>query len=35
VIVNELTGIDATRLRTALWEEVVASHAAAAWPGAA
>jgi len=34
VIVNELTGIDATRLRTALWEEVVASHAAA-WPGAA
>ena len=35
VIVNELDGMQATRLRTALWEEVVASHAAAAWPGAA
>ncbi|WP_426573582.1 hypothetical protein [Aquihabitans sp. McL0605] len=35
VIVNQLEGIDATRLRTALWEEVVASHAEAAWPGAA
>lgn len=35
VVVNELDGIAATRLRTALWEEVVATHAAAAWPGAA
>jgi len=35
VVVNELTGIEATRLRTALWEEVVASHADAAWRGAA
>lgn len=35
VVVNELTGIEATRLRTALWEEIVASHAEAAWRGAA
>ena len=35
VIVNELDGIEATRLRTALWEEIVAAHAEAAWPGAA
>lgn len=35
VVVNELVGIEATRLRTALWEEIVAAHAAAAWPGAA
>jgi hypothetical protein len=35
VIVNQLTGIEATRLRTALWEEIVAAHAEAAWAGAA
>ena len=35
VIVNQLTGIEATRLRTALWEAIVAAHAEAAWAGAA
>ena len=35
VIVNELSGVEATRLRTDLWEDVVAAHEAAAWPGAA
>lgn len=35
VVVNHLHGIEATRLRTALWEELVAANAAAAWPGAA
>jgi hypothetical protein len=35
VIVNQLDGIEATRLRTALWEAIVAAHAEAAWRGAA
>lgn len=35
VVVNHLSGIEATRLRTALWEELVTTNAAAAWPGAA
>jgi hypothetical protein len=35
VVVNGLVGAEATRVRTALWEEVVAGHAEAAWPGAA
>ena len=36
VVVNQLDGVDAARLRTALWEEVVAAHpAAVALPGAA
>lgn len=35
VIVNQLDGIEATRVRTALWEAVVAAHAEAAWRGAA
>jgi hypothetical protein len=35
VVTNELSGAEATRVRTALWEEVVAAHAEAAWPGAA
>ena len=35
VVVNSLSGIEATRVRTSLWEEVVAGHSAAAWPGAA
>lgn len=35
VIVNDLDGFEATRLRTALWEAVVAAHAEAAWRGAA
>ena len=35
VIVNGLAGIEATRLRTHLWEEVVAAHAEASWRGAA
>ncbi len=35
VIVNHLSGIDATRTRTALWEAVVSAHAAAGLAGAA
>ena len=35
VVVNELDGTEATRVRTRLWEVVVEAHAAAAWPGAA
>ena len=35
VVVNDIGGIEATRLRTALWEEIVAAHAEAAWRGAA
>ena len=35
VVVNQLDGIEATRLRTALWEAIVAAHADAAWRGAA
>lgn len=35
VIVNELDGFEATRVRTGLWEAVVASHSDAAWRGAA
>ena len=35
VIVNELDGIEAARLRTAMWAEVVASHDAASFRGAA
>jgi 3-hydroxyacyl-CoA dehydrogenase len=35
VVVNDLDGFEATRLRTALWEEIVATHADAAWRGAA
>ncbi len=35
VIVNDLDGFEATRLRTALWEAVVADQPAAAWRGAA
>lgn len=35
VVVNELDGFEATRVRTALWEAVVATHEAASWPGAA
>ena len=35
VVVNELDGIAATRVRTAMWEAVVAAHAGAAWRGAA
>ncbi len=35
VVVNELEGIDATRVRTRLWEEVLAVHHEARWPGAA
>jgi hypothetical protein len=35
VLVNELDGIEATRVRTAMWEAIVAAHAEAAWRGAA
>ena len=35
VIVNDLSGIEATRVRTAMWAEVVASHDAASLRGAA
>ena len=35
VVVNELEGIAATRVRTHLWEEVVAAHSDATWRGAA
>lgn len=35
VVVNEFDGIAATRIRTHLWEEVVAAQGDTAWPGAA
>jgi len=35
VVVNDLQGIAATRVRTGLWEEVVAAHSDATWLGAA
>ncbi|HWJ97213.1 MAG TPA: hypothetical protein VNQ33_03570 [Acidimicrobiales bacterium] len=35
VLVNQLDGIEATRVRTAMWEAVVAAHSDAAWRGAA
>ena len=35
VIVNDLSGIDATRLRTALWEAIVESEASPSLRGAA
>jgi hypothetical protein len=35
VVVNELDGFEATRLRTALWEAVLSAHAASTWRGAA
>ncbi|MCU1368883.1 MAG: hypothetical protein JWO77_77 [Ilumatobacteraceae bacterium] len=35
VLINELDGLAATRVRTALWEAVVEAHAEAAWRGAA
>lgn len=35
VVVNDLDGFEATRLRTALWEEVLAAAGPAAWAGAA
>jgi hypothetical protein len=35
VVVNELDGTRATRIRTHLWEEVVRDQSALAWPGAA
>ena len=35
VLVNELTGVEATRLRTALWAAVVDAHPEASLAGAA
>ena len=35
VVVNNLDGTAATRVRTRLWEEVVRQHDQAAWAGAA
>jgi hypothetical protein len=36
IVVNELDGVEAARLRTTLWQEVVAQHpAAVALSGAA
>lgn len=35
VIVNDLDGFEATRLRTSLWEAVVEAQPGAAWRGAA